>query len=285
MADIPGIIAERIEAAHPRPALFSAAETDDWPNGALDHLLEDGILQRAQRAEAVMCPGCDWQCHKPVIVRTLGAGPSRHAFIVCDEQPDHGRQPVTLRSLDQYSATIDGLSIFLADQMVYGPPRSSPHGASSLLGTIKGRHGLREVSISLSAGQILLSVGQQAKGVARILCWTGTRLSIDMAQIRRLANRKELPQRSRSTYLPDRTMQQERSRKTRIRHEAIFREAKKRHAEGGRSWTAIADAIAATDLSMADRGVRLSAATVRRIITEMRRCERESSRSNRKRRR
>ena len=67
VTDIPAIILERIEVAHPAPALFSAAEIDDWPDGSLDHLRECGILQTAQRAEAIVCPGCSWQCHKPVV--------------------------------------------------------------------------------------------------------------------------------------------------------------------------------------------------------------------------
>src|ERR1700682_1295227 len=69
--DITAVVVERIQAAYPRSALFSVAETDDWPDGTLDHLLECGILQHADRAEAVACPGCIWQCHKPIVVRTV----------------------------------------------------------------------------------------------------------------------------------------------------------------------------------------------------------------------
>jgi hypothetical protein len=269
-------------AAYPRSALFSAAETDDWPDGTLDHLLECGILQRADRAEAVVCPGCIWQCHKPIVVRTVAAGQRRQAFIVCDEEPDLGRQDVSLRSLSQYRATIDNLSVFFADQMELGPTRASPNGNSFLLGTIKGRHGPRQSSISLIGGQLQLRVGRQLESVARILHWDGACFSIDMAHIRRLANRKEGAQASRASHLSDRTRQQGRSRETRARHLAIFRRAKELRAAEGGSWTAIANAIAAGDHVKDEQGRRLKADTMRRIISEMLRLERVSSRSNRK---
>ena len=142
--DIAVILTERIEASHPAPALFTTAETDEWPARILEHLLGCGILQQAHRAGSTLCPGCEWQCHKTVVVRTTSPGPRPQAFITCDEEPDHGRITVPLRSLIQYGATLAGLSSFIAGMTKLGPLRSSPTGASFLLGTIKGRHGLRQ---------------------------------------------------------------------------------------------------------------------------------------------
>ena len=281
MADIPAIILERIEAVYPGPALFSAAEIDDWPNGSLDHLRDCGILRPAQRAEAVVCPGCGWQCHKPVVVRSLRAGVGKRAFVVCDEEPDYGRIAVNLRSLDQYRATIDGLSVFLAAQMDLGPPRPSPSGTIVELGTMRGRNGQRQVSVDLDGRQLLLRVGRQHDRVVRVLRWTDRGLSVDKSHIRRLVNRKE-SQHMRAARLPELSRQEQRSRETQARDEAIFRDAKGRHAAGGGSWTAIANAIAVTDLSKIGLRRRIGAPTVRRIIAKMLRREGEKFRSNRK---
>ena len=111
-ADIASILVERIERSHPAPALFSSAETDEWPAAALDALLECGIVQQEDRAELVWCPGCEWQCHKNVVVRTSHALQGTEAFITCNEEPDHGRISVPPRSLVQYGATLSGVSRF-----------------------------------------------------------------------------------------------------------------------------------------------------------------------------
>ena len=72
---------------------------------------------------------------------------------------------------------------------------------------------------------------------------------------------------------------------TEARNNAILREAKKRRAATRESWTTIATAIAATDLSKTGDRRPVGATTVRRIITEMVRRERGNSRSKGKERR
>jgi hypothetical protein len=281
LPDIPTLLVERIESAYPAPALFSAIETDDWPKGTLGSLQACGILRSAQRAETIVCSGCSWQCHKPVVVRSTGTITGRQAFIVCDEYPGHGRQPVMARSLDQYGVTIESLSAFLAGMIGGKPLASTVHGTSFPLGTVNGRHGSRDVSISLIEGRLFLWVGQQSESLIAVLSWTGDRLSVDMGLVRRLANRKEPPSAPKAARQSDRTRQQMRTRETQIRNTAIFQEANKRRSATASTWSTIANAIAATELAKTDRGTLLSAATVRRIITEARKRERKNSRSDR----
>ena len=107
-ADIHRILIERIEGSHPAPALFSATEIDEWPAEALDALLNCGVLQPASRAESAWCPGCEWQCHKTVVVRTGLNSPQTEAFITCDEEPDLGRIAVPTRNLAQYGTSSFG---------------------------------------------------------------------------------------------------------------------------------------------------------------------------------
>jgi hypothetical protein len=283
LIDIPVIILERIEAAHPGPALFSATEIDDWPEPSLHHLCVCGILQPVQRATAIICPGCSWQCHKPVVLRNGGAGVGGRAFIVCDEEPDHGRQPIDLRYLDQYRTTIARVCAFLAAQIGLEPARSAASGAPLLLGTIKGRHGSRQARVGFRAGRVALEVGQHSVEVARVLRWSAHGLALEVDHVRRLANRKERHLPRPPSQRPDPNPQQERSQQTQARNEAIFRDARKMRDASGCSWTAIAQQIAA-GLPKGGRR-RVGAPTVRRIITEMLRIEREDARSIRKARR
>jgi hypothetical protein len=190
-ADIPTILTHRIEAAYPAPAHFSAAEIDDWPAGVLNYLSDQGVLQMAERATSLVCPGCEWQCHKTVAVRSSGVRANAQAFIICDEEPDLGRISVAPRHLTQYRTTMAAVCSFIGGSMGLGVPRSSASGGPFLLGSIKGRQGLRQVSIGLSDGQLVLRVGRQTELVVRVLRWTNTSLSIDKPQIQRLANRKE----------------------------------------------------------------------------------------------
>jgi hypothetical protein len=279
-SNLPAVLIERIEFAYPEPALFSATETDEWPPGNLERLVSLGIPRPTHRASALYCPGCDWHCHKPVVVRKTKTVPL--AFVSCNEEPDHGQIPIPLQSLAQYTATLASIASFISELMALGPPRSSGGGGLLLLGTIKERHGPRDVSLGLHEGRLVLRVGRQRENAIRILHWIDNRAFLDVAHIRRLARRKDGGQASGAHYLPDRSRQRARTRQTQARNKAIFREAKKRRATTSESWTAIATALAATDLARAGDRRAVSADRLRRIITEMLRRERENSRSKHK---
>ncbi len=280
-ADIPYILIERIEGSHPKPALFSACETEEWPTKVLDGLLNCGVLQLANRAESAWCPGCEWQCHKTVVVRTRRGCPQTDAHIICNEEPDLGRIPVPTRHLVRYGTTLSAVSSFIAGQMALGDPRPSAAGASFLLGTIRGRHGPCQMALGLDAGRLLLRMRGEEEPLVQVLLWDGISLSIDRGLVRRLANRKGAASPTRTSRPPDRSMRRNRVRSTRARHSAIFAEAKKRRAADGGSWTAVAAAIAQSNLAVAENGHTLAAASIRRIVSEMSRRERESFRSNR----
>jgi hypothetical protein len=280
-ADIPNILVERIEAAHPAPGYFSAGETDDWPTGVREQLLTVGVLQGANRAEAVVCPGCENQCQKAVVVR-ISARQERRAFINCDEEPAHGRVPINLRSLEQYRIMLNSMASMLSALLGFGTPRASKTGAQYLLGELKGRKGLRTVSIGITGGQLLLSVGAQQQPLVQVLRANATVLSIDRRQIQRLADRKgSQPNQSkiRGSYQRDRSSQRERSRQTLKRNRAIFLEAKRLHRAGAGDWSAISQIISKTKLAENEKGRRISANTVRRTISTMMSVERKNSRS------
>ncbi len=277
-ADIQSILVERIESARPAPGYFSAGETDDWPTGVLDHLLNIGILRIADRAGVVVCPGCEWQCHKAVVVRS-SARRERRAFINCDEEPAHGRVPINLQSLERYSTSVGFMASVLSGLLGLGSPRASRTGAEYRLGELMGRNGLRTVSIGFIDGQLHLSIGDHQLPLGRVLRSDATALSIDKAQIQRLADRKNSQPSTRASYQRDRSRQQERSRQTLKRNRAILREAKRLRGASTGNWTAISQIISETKLAEGEHGPRISAGTVRRIITKFLSDERKNSRS------
>ena len=267
--DISAILVDRIEAAWPAPGYFDVSETDDWPAEVLPALLNQRIIIEVSRSEAITCPGCEWQCHKAVVVRQAGNG--TRAFIFCNEEPDLGRVPVFLDRLQRFATDLKALATLFADKLKVDPPKASKNQSAYMLGTITGRNGARRLAIAIEDGQLVLCVGVQREPLTRVLSCSESGLLVDPKLVRHLANRKERPTQQQRQYVPDRTGQAERKNNTLERDRAIFREAKEQRGCIGITWTAVAAEIAKS------RG--LSPARVRRIITEQRGLERKNSRS------
>jgi hypothetical protein len=105
-----------------------------------------------------------------------------------------------------------------------------------------------------------------------VLSWDHNGFAIDKKRVRQLAGRKIS---ERGSARSDRTQQQQRSRATAVRNRAIFLEAKRRRAPNGESWSDVSKLIARMEFAKSSSGRRLSAASVRRIITHRLRAERE----------
>ena len=268
---IPAILVERIEASHPARAHFLMTELEDWPEGTLSKLARCGLFQVSDHAEAIVCPGCDWQCHKRIFARKTVVG-QLLAYIGCDEEPAHGLIFVTDEERARYHTSLSGLARLIADLLGQETPKASASGAVFLLGTVNGRHGTREVSLALDGGRIRLRVGQHSLPLVDILSWDRRGFAIDKKRVRQLAGRKISEGVSTRS---DRTRQQQRSRVTASRNRAVFLEAKRRRASNGESWSNVSEAIARMELAKSSSGRRLSAASVRRIISHQLRAERE----------
>jgi len=246
-------------------------ELEGWPEGALSKLARCGLFQVSDHAEAVVCPGCDWQCHKRVSTRKTAAGLLR-AYIVCDEEPAHGLISVTNHERARYHTSLLGLARLIADLLGQETPKASASGAVFLLGIVNGRHGTREVYLALDGGRIRLRVGQHSLSLVDILSWDRRGFTVDTKRVRQLAGRKFSEGASARS---DRTRQRQRSRAMVARDRAIFLEAKRQRAPNGESWSKVSEAIARMELAKSSSGRRLSAASVRRIISRQLRAERE----------
>lgn len=265
--DIATILIERIEAAYPGPAYFSADETDDWPAELLSCLLSQRLVAVAERAEAITCMGCEWQCHKHVEIRMADA--KVRAFIKCDEAPCHGRVPVDLRQLQRFETGLRMFGDFLGSVLRSDCGRISRGEAAYVLGEVRGRNGLCQVRVAMDDGRLILAVGDAIEPLGRFLVWVSHGLEFNSGHLRRVADRKQQLPETNHRYLADRTTQKMRAANTRKRDLGLFREAKTLHA-GGTSWTEAAVELARTELAEG-----LSSARVRRIIA----AERKNSRS------
>jgi hypothetical protein len=268
--DIPCSLVERLEASHPESATFYADETDEWPEGIVPSLIKSGLLQETRRATALVCDGCNWSCDKPVIVRKLAVSGRTRAFIQCDEEPNLGRIQVPMERLRGYRLVLQMLDRFIQKAIAALGGPAACRSASSHLGLIKGRYGMRPIAIFIKDGRLTLSVGQQGKPLAELLLWSDGKVKLDLAALRRLANRKETTTKSADRYSPNRKEQRARMRHKASRDRRIFREASRLHALG-HSWSAAAQTIAKMEFVAKEKGQRksISASRVRRIICEM----------------
>ena len=165
--DLIAALLDRLGTAYPAPAMFSNDEIIDWPDGALDQLVKDGVARPTNRADSIVCPGCEWLCHKPVIVRSTGAG--LRAVIRCDEEPSHGPISVSLARLTRHEITVATIAATVARLLNLSAPKPSISGSIFGLGTINGRNGSRDVLLVAQDCSLLLVVGNQREPLAKFL--------------------------------------------------------------------------------------------------------------------
>lgn len=265
---------ERIAVEHPSPSRFSIGDTEDWPDGVLLALVDARLLTPAPRSNEVYCGGCDWRCHKPVVVRRPAGGDAPVAFIVCDEAPDYGRVPVAMQDLASYQTSLAAVADFVANALAIGPVRRSASGAAYLLGRLKGRRGMRPVQIEHGGNQLMVCVGQYREPLSQTLMWSAAGPAVDIVLLRRLADRKDAAASGTRPNVSDRGQQFAKTRATRVRDAAILRQAKDMRRGAKRAWSTIADKIAKLPVATG-----LSSNRVRRIIADGLKLEREKSRS------
>ncbi len=265
--DIPRVLIERLEAAHPEAAYFGADELEVWPDDVVPQLLADGMLKPSGRTSSADCDGCDWNCQKSIVVRKRPDGQAIKAFILCDEEPNLGRIPVDSERLKQFSFTFGGLNNFLRAALAsrLANFRSLP---SPRLGVIKGRYGERYVALQFFDGVLNLLVGKQRDQINNLLKWNSG-LSIDTAHLRRMANRKELAAASARGYQKNREKQKMRAQETRARDAKIVQIARTLLGQG-RSRTDASKEIVKMDFVRKLHGptMPISAERVRRILAE-----------------
>ncbi|MEJ1381086.1 MAG: hypothetical protein RPT95_08995 [Candidatus Sedimenticola sp. (ex Thyasira tokunagai)] len=101
----------RFQALGESSLLIGFDEVQCWPEGALNTLLETGLIAPASPAKTTICKRCEEECSMRV---RIIPGDHPRAFIMCEE---HGREPVDLKELQQWQLTQGQLARWIADTL------------------------------------------------------------------------------------------------------------------------------------------------------------------------
>lgn len=179
-------IFERLCRADSGEEVFGADEAAEWPEGALEVLIQSGLLGRAEPAQVIECDGCERNCFMPVYVRPADGNRPAHAFISCDKPEDVGRVPVELRRLEQWRITGALLAGAVARLLDFtNPPQEDGPGKRWMLGLLKGREHKGEVNLSVEGG-VTLTVAGQSIPLVHALTLSKRRLKADKDALLRL---------------------------------------------------------------------------------------------------
>lgn len=89
--------------------IITADEVADWPEGKLDELVSEGILNEIQHASGVVCDQCQENCPIEPDRRTIPKIGKAVGVFVCTRNPDIGRIEVDLNRLRQWRIDKDKL--------------------------------------------------------------------------------------------------------------------------------------------------------------------------------
>jgi hypothetical protein len=181
-------IFERLSRADSGQEIFGADEAARWPGGALELLINSGMLERAEPAQVIECDGCERNCFMPVFVRPDEGNRPAYAFISCDKLEDVGRVPVALDRLVQWRITGSMLAHTAGRLLGFSKP---PHEDSVMrcwtLGLPKGKECKGEVKLSIS-GSITLTVGGHVMPLVHVLVLNRRGLRADKRALLRAAD-------------------------------------------------------------------------------------------------
>lgn len=223
-------------------------DVQQWPDNALQTIINAGLIKPTVKAQSIICPGCEYACFSEVVF--YGINQHKSAFIVCDEpekQADMGRIRVDKQQLKQWQTSIRHFANAIARLLNFDPTQIKPTGAALKLGTLKGIHGRRwltvinkPLSIELNNAQIL---------VDELLFFNGDELAIDKTRINELLNAKtKTPTKA---YQPSTTRREKRRSETAVMHQNWqdqYEYLKQRHPDKSKIW--IAGKIAKMDVAL-----------------------------------
>ena len=86
----------------PDSEIVTADETEDWPTGKLDELVEAGVLAEIQHSKGVVCRECEENCFIEPDIRTNPNTGAATGILACTRNPDIGRIEVDLDRLRQW---------------------------------------------------------------------------------------------------------------------------------------------------------------------------------------
>ncbi|RDH80801.1 MAG: hypothetical protein DIZ80_17420 [endosymbiont of Galathealinum brachiosum] len=176
------------------PVVVDWDSAQQWPSGALECLVQSGILAPASSAQSIECNACEHHCYMDVLMK-VGEGESiNRAFIVCSEpdmQSQMGRVQIPLERLQQWKTGFKQLAGVIAGLLGFdGSIEYKPEQSSIYLGMLKSKGGRRVVS--LSHQPLELEINKFKTPLTEFLFIDDGELVIDRLRIDELVNTKPL---------------------------------------------------------------------------------------------
>jgi hypothetical protein len=187
---------------------------EQWPDGALDRLLETGILTTASPAQSLECRGCENRCFEEVEYLPGPDNRPARAFVICKDpvmQAQMGRIQIPLEWLQQWKVTALQLAKVTAGLIAVECKAEERHGQTNIrIGMIKGKKGRRWLSLNKSP--LTLEINDQRLPLEEVLFFESGLLTIDRARIDRLIDKA--PSSSGKKYKPSIEKREAGKRKT-----------------------------------------------------------------------
>ncbi len=171
---------ERLACASAGAEIIGAIESRQWPDCALDSLIEAEVLRPAQPAQVIECEGCEKNCFRPVHIRPAEGGRSPRAFIACDEPEAFGRIRVELGALEQWQITGETLARAVHRLLGFSkPPQAEPTSKRWILGFLEGEDSKGLVTLSIENGAFLIVAGQSI-ALSQVTTLNARGLTVDL---------------------------------------------------------------------------------------------------------
>ncbi|MCK4608318.1 MAG: hypothetical protein KAT71_02445 [Gammaproteobacteria bacterium] len=234
-------IIDRLGYSDDAQAIFGFDESNDWFTGAIDMLMQNGLLQQTQPAKNIDCNGCEKDCLMEVnIYPPKGKLPAR-AFIACDKRNDVGRILVELRDLEQWQISGELLANTLNKLLTLSQsPKRNNGGREWMLGMLKGKKYNGDLTLSIENG-ILLKIAGHNIPLIEVLTINKGKLSLDKIELVKLVD-KPAKQSNAEGYISSTSKLELRNRKTQKRDAKLqkkYEELKKKYPDKSKNWITI----------------------------------------------
>jgi len=179
-----------------QPFMVNWDTAQQFPDNALEELVQLGILTVTPPARSLECHGCEKHCFMDVLTLAYDKPTKPRAFIVCDDaemQSQIGRVKIPLERLKQWQCSVKQLAKVIAALLGLKNKITFTNGQSIIkLGMLKAENGRRWVT--LNSSDISLEINSHTILVADLLYFENEKLVIDHDSINVLLNRKPLSQ-------------------------------------------------------------------------------------------
>lgn len=176
------------------PVVIDWDSAQQWPSGALNCLIQAGILVSASSAQSIECNACENRCFMDVLVQAGGGNYDDRAFIVCEDsemQSQMGKIQISLERLQQWKTSFKQLAGMVAGLLGFDGSVEYRLGQESIrLGMLKSKGGRRWVT--LLNQPLELEINGYKTPVNELLLIENGELVIDRLRIDELVHTKPL---------------------------------------------------------------------------------------------